>query len=105
MRLPAAALFVLAVTLAALADDVAPPPRPVTAPTLEGEYVNKSNRADTIRATLAAYRLPNLEGKWYYAGPFDNTAGVGFQVAYPPEKAVDSAATYKGKKGVELAWK
>ena len=50
------------------------------------EYINKGNRADSVRATLASHGLPNLEGKWYYAGPFDNTERAGFDFAYPPEK-------------------
>ena len=70
-----------------------------------GEYVNKGNRPDTARATLAAHKLPNLEGKWYYAGPFDNTDRAGFDFAYPPEKKVDLKATYAGKGGAKVAWK
>ena len=50
-------------------------------------------------ATLASFGLPNLEGKWYYAGPFDNADNAGFDAAYPPEKEVDLKATYTGKGG------
>ncbi len=69
------------------------------------EFVNKGNRPDSARATLAAFKLPDLGGKWYFAGPFDNTERVGFDFAYPPEKAVDLKATYEGKGGVKVAWK
>jgi hypothetical protein len=70
-----------------------------------GEYVAKGNRADSARATLASFRLPNLDGKWYYAGPFDNTDRAGFDFAYPPEKKVDLKATYTGKGEAKVAWK
>src|SRR3954463_15496722 len=71
----------------------------------EGEYVNKGNRPDSARATLATYKLPNLDGKWYYAGPFDNVNKAGFDTAYPPEKKVDLKATYEGKDGAKVTWK
>ncbi|MBA4191394.1 MAG: hypothetical protein C0467_25725 [Planctomycetaceae bacterium] len=73
-------------------------------PPLQGEYVNKGSRAETIRATLASHGLPNLEGKWYYAGPFDNNGGEAFETAYPPEKSVDLKATYAGKGGKKIGW-
>lgn len=71
----------------------------------EGEYVNKGNRADSQRATLKSHGLPNLEGKWYSVGPFDNTDKAGFDFAYPPEKKVDLKATYAGKNEAKAAWK
>jgi hypothetical protein len=74
-------------------------------PKVEGEYVNKGNRPDSARATLASFKLPDLGGKWYYAGPFDNTDKAGFDAAYPPEKKVDLKATYEGKRGAKVAWK
>ncbi len=37
-------------------------------------------------------------------GPFDNTEGKGFAVAYPPEAATNISATFKGKGGAELKW-
>jgi hypothetical protein len=70
-----------------------------------GEYVNKGNRPDSARATLASFKLPNLDGKWYYAGPFDNADRGGFDFAYPPEKKVDLKATYTGKGDVKVVWK
>jgi hypothetical protein len=42
---------------------------------------------------------------WKLIGPFDNTGGNGFQTALPPEKSVDPAATYQGKKNQSLQWK
>ncbi|MGC3969967.1 MAG: hypothetical protein QM775_22360 [Pirellulales bacterium] len=41
---------------------------------------------------------------WKLVGPFDNAGEKGFEVAYPPEQAVDTAAKYQGKEGKELAW-
>ncbi len=37
---------------------------------------------------------------WLVLGPFDNTGGVGFSEAYPPEEKIDLRATYKG----QLSW-
>jgi len=39
--------------------------------------------------------------QWLLIAPFDNHDGVGFNVAYPPEKGVDPKAVYKGKDGKE----
>ena len=41
---------------------------------------------------------------WKLIAPFDNTAGKGFAVAYPPEKELDFAKEYEGKEGVKAAW-
>jgi hypothetical protein len=75
-----------------------------TSPQLKGQYVKKGNRADTIRATLAAFGLPNFEGEWYHIGPFDNTDNVGFDTPYPPEKKFDPTASYLGKGNRKVSW-
>ncbi|MFM8271562.1 MAG: hypothetical protein ACKODX_04425 [Gemmata sp.] len=80
-----------------------PAAQPAKEPT--GEYVNKGNRPDSARATLKSHGLPNLEGKWHYAGPFDNTDKAGFDFAYPPEKKVELTATYAGKGDRKVTWK
>ncbi len=41
---------------------------------------------------------------WYLIAPFDHHQGVGWDRVYPPEKGVDLAATYKGKKGETVRW-
>ena len=41
---------------------------------------------------------------WKLIAPFDNTAGKGFAVAYPPEKELDFTRDYEGKEGVKAAW-
>ena len=41
---------------------------------------------------------------WHLIGPFDNTDKQGFDVAYPPEKQIDLAASYEGKVG-QVKWK
>ena len=70
-----------------------------------GEYVKKSSRSETVRATLASFGLPNLEGKWLYAGPFDNADRAGFDAKYAPEKNLDPADTFTGKGGKKFGWK
>jgi hypothetical protein len=43
--------------------------------------------------------------QWHIAGPFDNGEGMeGLDKVYPPEKAIDLKATYKGKHG-KVAWR
>lgn len=72
---------------------------------LDGDYVKKASRADTAVATLASHKLPNLGGKWYFVGPFDNTDRSGFDREFGPEKgAVDLAAKFSGKGGRKVAW-
>ena len=44
-------------------------------------------------------------GAWHYAGPFDNTNGVGFDAKYAPENGVDLQAEYTGKGGAKFKWK
>jgi hypothetical protein len=41
--------------------------------------------------------------RWKVIGPFDNVGGKGFNVAYPPENAIDVKASYPGKKE-EVSW-
>ena len=40
---------------------------------------------------------------WRIIGPFDNTEGKGFAAVYPPETAIDPAASLDGKEG-KVAW-
>src|SRR4051812_13675206 len=94
--LSAAAFAALALTVV-----VAQPPK--DAP--KGEYVKKATRSETVRATLESHNLPNLHGKWYAAGPFDNSERQAFDTAYPPEKKVDLKDTYAGKRGKKIGWK
>ena len=41
---------------------------------------------------------------WHLIGPFDNVGMKAFDVAYPPEKEIDLAASYEGKVG-KVTWK
>lgn len=41
---------------------------------------------------------------WHLIAPFDNTGREGFDVAFPPEKEIDLAATYPGKENQEVSW-
>ena len=64
---------------------------------------------DQIKAAAAKLReleqpvdLPRHMGfvqQWKLIGPFDNTEGIGFDKAYPPESAIDLGATWEGKLG------
>ena len=74
-------------------------------PKSAGAYVKKANRVETAKATLASFGLPNLDGKWYFAGPFDNPARTGIDVKYSPEKEVDLKASFVGKGGAKFGWK
>jgi hypothetical protein len=97
--------LVLPVALALTPVAAQPPAGPRAKPSSPAkEYVSKGNRADTVRATLTSFGLPNLEGKWYFIGPFDNQGGAGFDFAYPPEKGIDLKATYPAKRGQKAAW-
>ncbi|MFZ4394240.1 MAG: FG-GAP repeat domain-containing protein [Kiritimatiellia bacterium] len=60
-------------------------------------------RNKTTQPAAAPAAAPPI-GKWFYAGPFDNTGGNGFATAYPPEKGVDLAAQYTGKGGTKVSW-
>ena len=78
-------------------DALPAPPVPV--------YLKKGTRVESIVASLRASRVPALDGKWYYIGPFDNDNGQGFDAVYPPEKETDLAKTYPGRNGEKAAWK
>jgi hypothetical protein len=41
---------------------------------------------------------------WKLIGPFDNTAEIAFDVAYPPEKEIRLEAEYKGKGDKPIKW-
>jgi hypothetical protein len=71
---------------------------------------HSSRDLDQIKVAAAKLReldqsvdLPRHMGfvlHWRVTGPFDNTAGIGFDKVYPPENGVDLTATYAGKVGV-----
>jgi hypothetical protein len=55
---------------------------------------------ERLRKLGLAVDLPRHFGflmDWKVIGPFDNTDGKGFNVAYPPEQQLDLKASYKGK--------
>ena len=89
-------------TALALAVSFAQPPKTQPA---KGEYVKKDTRPETVRATLRSHGLPNLDGKWYYAGPFDNTGKAGFDAKYAPEAKQDLKDTFVGRDGAKFGWK
>ena len=67
--------------------------------------VKKADRVKTIAATLAAHGLPNLDGKWLYAGPFPFQGNDAFDKELPPDKEVKFEATYPGRDGDTIRWK
>lgn len=85
-------------------------PPPASSPATEAtaapvhEYKKGPTRHATILATLKVSGFPNLEGKWYYIGPFDNSNGKGFDAVYPPEKEIDLTRAYPGKDGAMICW-
>ena len=74
---------------------------------------HSSRDHDQIKA--AADKIKELGGKvdlplhygfiqtWRVVGPFDNVGDKGWDVAYPPEEAVDFKGRYQGQKG-EVRW-
>jgi hypothetical protein len=61
------------------------------------DAIAKQMKALGVEIDLAAHF--GFIRRWQLIGPFDSTKGVGFARTYPPEKSVDLAATYDGKKG------
>jgi hypothetical protein len=58
--------------------------------------------SDWSRAWLSRERLTVRD--WRVIGPFPNDDHRGFMEAYPPEKAIDLRAVYKGIGGREISW-
>ncbi|MCY3023716.1 MAG: VCBS repeat-containing protein, partial [Planctomycetota bacterium] len=56
------------------------------------------------RNRAAQPAAPAALGKWYYAGPFDNTGQKGFDTVYPPETEIVLTKQYKGKNNETVAW-
>ena len=56
-----------------------------------------------LKVTVDLPRHFGFIDSWRLIGPFDNRKGVGFEAVYPPEKEVDFAAHYPGKKE-QVSW-
>jgi hypothetical protein len=67
-------------------------------------YEKRPTRAETLVASLKASGLPNLDGKWYVIGQFDNADHRGLDLVYPPEKEIDLKKTYRGTGGQQVGW-
>jgi len=67
------------------------------------DLISKELKALGAEVDLAAHF--GFIQKWMLIGPFDNSAGAGFEKEYAPEKVVDLAATHEGKKNLRIAWK
>lgn len=76
--------------------------------------LNSARDVDQVQAISKALSelgqsvsLPEVFGwvkDWRVIGPFDNTAGAGYDTVYPPEGNLDFAAEYQGKTG-KVGWK
>lgn len=60
------------------------------------EHQGEKEKAQKEWAKIGFVRNTN----WLVLGPLDNTGGVGFSKAYPPEEKIDVHATYQG----QMAW-
>ena len=69
------------------------------------DYVKRETRSETVRATLAAFGLPNLEGAWHYAGPFPLPSEDAFDKPNPPEAGIDLKAAYPVEGGTTAGWR
>ena len=85
----------------------APPPDPtfnVYSILGMAEYYSKNNMPDKA---LEQMRLAGIihENKWLVLGPFDNTAGIGYNTAYIPEDVaqIDTVTKYDGVDG-KIGW-
>ncbi len=72
---------------------------------VEFNYIRKETREASRQATLAQYMSAIEWGPWHVAAPFDDSGFTKHSVVYPPELAVDLAATYSGKHGTEVRWR
>jgi hypothetical protein len=59
---------------------------------------------EKLGAKVDVARHTGLVLSWYLITPFDHKKGAGWDVAYPPEKAIDLAATYDGADGKPARW-
>jgi len=69
------------------------------------QYAKKATRVETAIATLNSFGMPSLEGKWYFAGPFDNVDRKAVDTVFAPEKEVKLKETFTGKAGEQFGWK
>lgn len=74
-------------------------------------HVREQEQADQLYKLIieagGSYDLTRHFGfitSWHVIGPFDHTGVKAFNVAYPPESAVDFAASYDGKNGQRVRW-
>lgn len=54
-----------------------------------------------------AFKIKDETGvlsQWHFIGPFENSAGSGFNAIYPPELEINTEATYTGKSRNTVSW-
>ncbi len=86
----------------------APPPEPTFHLNVNlglAEYYSKNNMPDKAMEQMRQTGIIH-ENAWLILGPFDNTAGVGYNTAYIPEDItqIDKTAKYEGV-GEQISWK
>ncbi len=86
----------------------APPPEPTFHVNVNlgwAEYYDKSNMHDKAMEQILQTGIIH-EKQWLVLGPFDNTAGIGYDTAYIPEDTgqIDTNAQYDGSNG-KISWK
>jgi hypothetical protein len=66
------------------------------------DLIAKELHALGVEVNLASHF--GLIQQWFLIGPFDSSGGMGFQTAFPPENALDLAASYAGKRHMPVHW-
>ncbi|MYB64334.1 tetratricopeptide repeat protein [Candidatus Poribacteria bacterium] len=84
-----------------------PPPEPTFHVNVNlgwAEYYEKHNMSDKAMEQMLQTGMIH-EKQWLVLGPFDNTAGIGYDTAYIPEDAIqiDRNAQYDGANG-KISW-
>ena len=85
----------------------APPPEPtshINANLGMAEYYHNNNMPDKAMEEMRQTGIVH-ENAWLILGPFDNTAGIGYNTAYIPEETtqIDLTAKYEGV-GEQIGW-
>jgi len=67
-------------------------------------FVRGADRVRSTVATLQAFGYPTLEGRWFFAGPFDYSGEDAFDRALPPDRGTTPEAQYRAPDGSVIRW-